>query len=100
MLPALVISLCTWFFLAGGAVPFLRLDRTGGAVAGAVAMVAFGVLTPEQVVQEAINWDTILLLLGMMVLTSVMGRAGIFRWVSFLALRRAHSPQALLAILV
>jgi Na+/H+ antiporter NhaD/arsenite permease-like protein len=100
VLPALVIFLGTWFFLAGGAVPLLRLDRTGGAVAGAVAMVAFGVLTPEQVVRDAINWDTILLLLGMMVLTSVMGRAGIFRWVSFLALRRAHSPQALLAILV
>src|SRR5207248_5593 len=79
---------------------FLRLDRPGGAVAGAVAMVALGVLTPAQVYQEAISWDTLVLLLGMMVITSVMARAGIFRWIAWIALRRAHGPRALLAVLV
>ena len=100
MLPALIIFLATYLFLIGGRLPFLRLDRPGAAVAGAAAMVAFGVLTPAQVYREAINWDTLVLLLGMMVITSVMARAGLFRWVSFFALRRAHGPQALLAVLV
>jgi len=36
----------------------------------------------------------------MMVMTSVMARAGIFKWISWLALRRAQGPRALLAILV
>jgi len=36
----------------------------------------------------------------MMVITSVMARASIFRWISWVALRRAHGPRALLAILV
>src|SRR5262249_45753701 len=63
-------------------------------------MVAFGVLTPEQVYRDAISWDTLVLLLGMMVITSVMARAGIFRWVAWVALRRAHGPRALLAVLV
>ncbi len=100
MIAALIIFVATYLFLAGAEVPFLKLDRPGGAVAGAVAMVAFGVLTPSQVYREAISWDTLVLLLGMMVITSVMARAGIFRFISWFALRRAHGPKTLLAILV
>ena len=100
MLAALVIFVATYLFLAGAELPFLRLDRPGGAVAGAVAMVAFGVLTPAQVYRDAISWDTLVLLLGMMVITSVMARAAIFRWIAWFALRRAHGPRALLALLV
>lgn len=100
VLAALIIFVATYLFLAGAELPFLKLDRPGGAVAGAVAMVAFGVLTPEQVYREAISWDTLVLLLGMMVITSVMAKAAIFRWISWAALRRAHGPRALLAVLV
>ncbi len=69
-------------------------------MAGAVAMVALGVLTPEQVYRDAVNWDTLVLLLGMMVITSVMARASLFRWVSWAALRHAHGPRTLLVVLV
>jgi Na+/H+ antiporter NhaD/arsenite permease-like protein len=100
VLAALIIFVATYLFLAGAELPFLKLDRPGGAVAGAVAMVALGVLTPAQVYTEAISWDTLVLLLGMMVITSVMARAGIFRWIAWVALRRAHGPRALLAVLV
>ena len=100
VLAALIIFVATYLFLAGAELPFLKLDRPGGAVAGAVAMVALGVLTPAQVYREAISWDTLVLLLGMMVITSVMARAGIFRWIAWVALRRAHGPRALLAVLV
>jgi Na+/H+ antiporter NhaD/arsenite permease-like protein len=100
MIAALVIFCATYLFLAGTEVPFLELDRPGGALLGAAAMVVFGVLTPEQVYRDAISWDTIVLLLGMMVLSSVMARAGIFRWVGFVALRRAHGPKSLLAAVV
>ena len=100
MITALVIFIATYVFLIGAELPFLKLDRPGGAVAGGVAMVALGVLTPAQVYREAINWDTIVLLLGMMVITSVMARAAIFRWISWAALRRARGPRALLAVLV
>jgi Na+/H+ antiporter NhaD/arsenite permease-like protein len=100
VITALIIFIGTYLFLAGTELPFLKLDRPGGAVAGAVAMVAFGVLTPEQVYREAINWDTLVLLLGMMILSSLMARAGIFRWVSWAALKRAHAPDTLLAVVV
>ncbi|TMA75000.1 MAG: anion transporter [Deltaproteobacteria bacterium] len=100
VLAALIIFVATYLFLAGAELPFLKLDRPGGAVAGGVAMVALGVLTPAQVYRDAISWDTLVLLLGMMVITSVMARAGIFRWIAWVALRRAHGPRALLAVLV
>jgi Na+/H+ antiporter NhaD/arsenite permease-like protein len=100
VLTALVIFIATYVFLIGAELPFLKLDRPGGAVAGAVAMVAFGVVGPDEVWRDAINWDTIILLLGMMIITSVMARAAIFRWVSWAALRKAHGPRALLAVLV
>ena len=100
VITALVIFIATYVFLIGAELPFLKLDRPGGAVAGAVAMVALGVLTPSEVYRDAINWDTLVLLLGMMVITSVMARAAIFRWVSWAALRRARGPETLLVILV
>jgi len=100
VLTALVIFIATYVFLIGAELPFLKLDRPGGAVAGAVAMVACGVVTPVEVYRDAINWDTLVLLLGMMVITSVMARAAIFRWISWAALRTAHGPQTLLAVLV
>jgi Na+/H+ antiporter NhaD/arsenite permease-like protein len=100
VLPALLIFCATYLFLAGAELPYLKLDRPGGALAGAAAMVAFSVITPAEVAREAINWDTILLLLGMMILTSAMAEAAIFRWVSWQALRRGHRPAQLLALLV
>src|ERR671936_2646731 len=63
-------------------------------------MVAFRVVTPQQVYREAVNWDTLVLLLGMMILSSLMARAGIFRWISWAALRRAHGPRTLLLAIV
>ena len=100
MLPAAVIFCVTYLFLVGQGLPWLKLDRPGAAVAGAVAMVAFGVLTPGQVYRDAINWDTIALLLGMMILCGAMAEAGLFRFVGWLALRRGHSPARLLGVLV
>lgn len=100
MTTALVIFLATYLFIAGAELPFLKLDRQGAAVAGAVAMVAFGVLTPLQVTSDAVNWDTLVLLLGMMILSAAMARAGVFRWVSWIALRRARSAGSLLALVI
>jgi Na+/H+ antiporter NhaD/arsenite permease-like protein len=100
LIAALIIFAATYLFLAGAELPFLHLDRPGGAVAGAVAMVAFGVLTPEQVYRDAISWDTIVLLLGMMVLSSLLARAGVFRWASWAALKGARGPRTLLLAIV
>ena len=46
---AWIVFVATYGVLALGYVPWFRLDRTGATFVGAVAMVACGVLSPEQI---------------------------------------------------
>jgi Na+/H+ antiporter NhaD/arsenite permease-like protein len=100
VIAALVIFVVTYVVLAGFRLPGLKLDRPGAALAGAAAMVCFKVLTPSQVWFEAISWDTIGLLLGMMIVCAAMEEAGLFGWVAYAALKRAHGRRTLLAAVV
>ena len=96
---AILIFLGTYFVLAVGRFPGLRVDRTGAAMVGASGMVAAGVLTfPEAL--AAIDWSTIVLLLGMMIVVSNLRLSGFFRVVSAWVVRRAHRPLTLLAGIV
>jgi Na+/H+ antiporter NhaD/arsenite permease-like protein len=92
---ALVIFALTYAAIAAGRVPFLAIDRPAAALIGAVLMVGAGVLSPSEAAQ-AVNADTIALLLGTMVLTSYLAEAGFFRWSSWHVLRLFRSPRALL----
>ncbi|WP_426752258.1 SLC13 family permease [Myxococcus sp. Y35] len=100
---ALAIFLFTYVFIAGARLPYLKLDRPGGALLGAVLMVVFGVVTPAEVFnhsdnpdRHAIDADTIVLLLGMMLLAAYMSQASFFRTAGAWAVRKAHSPRLLL----
>jgi Na+/H+ antiporter NhaD/arsenite permease-like protein len=100
---ALAIFLFTYVFIAGVRLPFPRLDRPGGALVGAVLMVVAGVVTPaevfnhsEQTSRHAVDLDTLVLLLGMMVLADYLSRASFFRAAGAFALRKAHTPRLLL----
>lgn len=96
---AILIFLGTYFVLAAGRFPGLRVDRTGAAMVGASAMVAAGVLTFEEAL-AAVDWSTIVLLLGMMIVVSNLRLSGFFRLVSAWVVRRAHRPLTLLAGIV
>ena len=48
----LVVFLLTYVFLAGFKLPFVKLDRTGAALAGAAAMVGLGVIPPAEVSRD------------------------------------------------
>jgi Na+/H+ antiporter NhaD/arsenite permease-like protein len=85
--------------LGFGALRPLRLDRTGATLVGATAMVGFGVLSPREAV-AAVDFHTLALLFGMMIVVAHLRLAGFFRWLGGHALRWAHAPQALLAIVV
>ncbi len=67
---------CTYLALAIGYVPWFRLDRTGAAFVGAVAMIACGVLTPEQAFL-AQDYETLVLLFSMMIIVSFLMNSGI-----------------------
>ena len=60
---ALVVFALTYLVLGFGALPPLRVDRTGAALIGASAMIGLGVLTPQRAV-AAVDFQTIALLFG------------------------------------
>jgi MFS family permease len=62
-------------------------------------MIAAGVLTPAQA-YRAIDWNTIVLLLGMFVLSGCLRLAGFFEWAAEMVLTHVHTPIALLTALV
>ncbi len=73
---------------------FLRLDRPTAALAGAVLMIAAGVLTPDEA-YGAIDWNTIVLLLGMFLLAGCLRLSGFFEWAAAVVPGRAHTPRQL-----
>ncbi|WP_020468012.1 anion transporter [Zavarzinella formosa] len=87
----------TYLGLALGRLPGLRTDRSGIALIGAAGTLACGLLSFEEAV-KAVDFATIALLLGMMVVVAYLRRAGFFDRLAGLALGRMKSPKALLAV--
>ena len=63
-------------------------------------MVLLGVIPFGDALRSAINWETIVLLLGMMIVVSYLKLARFFEWVSTWILLRAGTPRRLLALLI
>jgi Na+/H+ antiporter NhaD/arsenite permease-like protein len=82
--------------LAAGKVPRLRMDRAGIAWVGAALVLASGLLTFDQAV-ASIDFATIALLLGMMVVVGFLRLANFFDRLANGVLSRVHTPRALLA---
>ena len=99
MLAAVLIFSATYLVLAVGRFPFLRVDRTGAAIVGASLMLAFNVLTVEEA-YAAINYDTIVLLFGMMIVVANLRLSGFFATVSAWVVDHAHAPLVLLSGIV
>jgi Na+/H+ antiporter NhaD/arsenite permease-like protein len=92
---ALVILVLTYVGVAAGRIPGLRLDRAGIAFLGGAAMIALGPLSLEEAFQ-AIDFDTIALLLGMMIVVAHLKVSGAFRALGALVIDHAHAPFVLL----
>jgi Na+/H+ antiporter NhaD/arsenite permease-like protein len=93
---ALAILALTYIGVAAGGVPGLRLDRAGIAFLGGAAMIVLGPLSLEDAFR-AIDFDTIALLIGMMIVVAHLKVSGALRALGSLAIDHAHAPLALLA---
>lgn len=82
-----------------GRLPGLRVDRTGAAIIGASLMIAANVLSLDEA-YRAINFDTIILLFGMMIVVANLRLSGFFTLVSEWVIEHAHHPLALLTAIV
>lgn len=96
-----VIFVLTYAGLALGKVPGLRMDRAGITLVGATLMMVTGVLSLEQAVSpESIDFKTLFLLFGMMIVVGVLRLSGFFERMSGMALRRITTPKGLLAMTI
>jgi Na+/H+ antiporter NhaD/arsenite permease-like protein len=98
-LAAVAIFAATYCAVAVGRIPGFRVERAGAAFIGAALMAGVGVM-PLADAYRAIDFDTITLLLGMMIVIANLQLAGIFPYLSNWIVSRAHRPLTLLAALV
>lgn len=68
-----------------------RVNRTVAALLGAAVIVSLGVVEQEQAASEFIDWNTIGLLAGMMVIVAILDKTGIFE---YLAIKSAQWGRA------
>jgi Na+/H+ antiporter NhaD/arsenite permease-like protein len=89
----------TYLLISGRQLKLFSLNRPAAALLGTVLMVACEVLTPQQAYQ-AVDYDTLVLLLGMMLVSAYLFISGFFDWAADWILRRAETPQALLGYVI
>jgi Na+/H+ antiporter NhaD/arsenite permease-like protein len=96
---ALVALAGTYLGLALGRLPLFRVDRTGVAIIGGAIVVVSGLLPWDRAV-AAVDAHTLVLLFGMMIVAAYLRLSGFFRLVTYAAVRRAHTPVGLLALII
>jgi Na+/H+ antiporter NhaD/arsenite permease-like protein len=97
-IPAAIFCL-TYLFIAIESSRGSHLDRTAAAFCGAVAMVLAGALTLDDA-YKAIDWNTLIFLLGMMILVAHFQVSGVFDWIAIHVSSVARTRLQLLVILV
>jgi Na+/H+ antiporter NhaD/arsenite permease-like protein len=96
---ALIIFIITYLGIIFTSFPKINIDRPSAAFFGAVAMIVFGVMTFEEAV-KAIDYNTIGLLLGMMIIIATLQLDGFFSLIAGKAVSYSRTPARLLVIIV
>jgi Na+/H+ antiporter NhaD/arsenite permease-like protein len=95
---ALIIFIITYIGIIFTRLPRMNIDRPSAAFFGAVAMILFGVVTFDEAI-KAIDFNTIALLLGMMIIVATLELDGFFEWIAIRTLAVGKTPFKLLAVL-
>jgi Na+/H+ antiporter NhaD/arsenite permease-like protein len=96
---ATVIFALTYVLISLGENSPRKLDRPTAALLGAVLMVMTGSLSRAEAA-SALDFSTLAVLFGMMVLLAVLMQSGLPTWLALKALNRCRSPHMLLALVV
>jgi len=98
---ATVVALfaATYLGMALGRFPGLAIDRTGIALVATIALLGLGALDEGQVV-AAIDFPTLFILFGLMILSAQYAASGFYDWCALRIARGAGSPERLLAVTV
>jgi Na+/H+ antiporter NhaD/arsenite permease-like protein len=98
ILSAYLILAGSYVVFALGRFPWMKIDRPGAAIIGAVLMVAFGVVGAPQAL-ASVDFATIVLLFSMMLIVGNLRLAGFFDWVSEQLIGRLR-PHHLLPLVI
>jgi Na+/H+ antiporter NhaD/arsenite permease-like protein len=96
---AVAIFAATYLVIALGRLPGFRIDRAGTALLGGSLMVATGVLDLEAA-YRAVDFDTIALLLGTMIVVAHLKLSGVFPLATDWIARHVGGPLATLVLVV
>jgi Na+/H+ antiporter NhaD/arsenite permease-like protein len=96
---ALIIFIITYLGIVFTSLPGLNVDRPSAAFFGAIAMILFGIVNFDEAIQ-AIDYNTIALLLGMMILISVLELDGFFTLIAQKTISFSHNKNQLLFIII
>ena len=96
VLAAWIIFFAGYLVFALGSFPWMKIDRTGAAIIGAVLMVAFGFVGAREAL-ASIDFATVVLLFSMMLIVANIRLAGFFEWITAAVIERLH-PTHLLPI--
>ncbi len=96
---ALAIFILTYILISVQRLPRIPLDRPAASTVGAVLMILLGVLTFEEAV-KAVDYKTIILLLGMMIIVAYLALAGFLDFIAVRILQMAKSPFHLLVLII
>ncbi|WP_299131444.1 SLC13 family permease [uncultured Amaricoccus sp.] len=95
----LTIFLLTYAGMALGRIPGFRVDRTGVALLGAIALLVSDRIAPEAA-WMAVSFPTVALLFGLMVVSSAFIVSGFYDWVARWVAGLPLGPRGLLALLI
>lgn len=95
----IAIFLLVYVAMGFGTLPGFKVDRTGAAIVGAMAMTATGRISPQDA-WEAIDYRTVGLLFGLMVVSAAFFVSGFYAWVARRVATLEVAPAALLGVLV
>lgn len=95
----LIIFIITYIGIIFTRLPKVNIDRPSAAFTGAVAMIVFGVISFEDAI-KSIDFNTITLLLGMMIIVSTLKIEGFFSLIASKTISYSHSRNKLLIIIV
>ena len=95
----LIIFAVTILGIAMGRIPGLKLNRTGIALLGAIAMMLFGGVTTAQAVSY-INWPTVCLLFGFFVISAQLRLSGFYDRIAGAVADGLGHPGLFLAVLM
>ena len=96
---AVAIFAATYVILTLGKIPVYRIDRAGAALLGGSLMVGTGVMSMDEA-YKAIDFSTITLLIGMMIVVANLRVSGFFRLINGWIASHVRHPLGLLAAVV